>query len=298
MKFHAVSEIFPRMPENEFAELREDIRAHGVHEPAWIWNGQVIDGRHRALACDEIGLKCPTREWVGIESDLVPFVLSLNLKRRHLDASQRAMVAAGVANLERGANQHAQICAPSQSEAAEMLNVSRRSVQAAKKFIEDGVPELKEAVEQGKVSVAAAAEVAELPKKKQKRVVAEDRVQEVAAERRAERKPKAEPAPKAEKPDELDALKAENEQLREKLAEMASHLEPLLDEAKLLEKIEGESDKLAAACAEVKRLVALVRVLEERNRGFQNEKNDAIRAAKMWQNKFLKLEREIKKGKA
>lgn len=287
MKFHPVADLFPRMSAEDFAALREDIRAHGVHEPAWVWKGQVIDGRHRALACDEVGIQCPTREWEGIESDLVPFVLSLNLKRRHLDASQRAMVAAAVATLGVGEKKaNAQICASSQSEAAEMLNVSRRSVQAAKKVIESGVPELKEAVEQGKVSVAAAAEVAELPQREQKRVVAQDRVQEVAAELREEKKPKAEPAPKAEKPSELEALKAENKQLRADLAELASHLEPLQDEAKLLAKIESESDKLAAACAEVKRLTALVRVLEERNRGFQNEKNEAIRAAKSWQRKF------------
>lgn len=290
MKFHPLSELFPRMPEEEFAALREDIRAHGVREPAWVWKGQVIDGRHRVLACDGLGIKCPTREWGGDESELVPFVLSLNLKRRHLDTSQRAMVAAALAKLTHGgdrrSDQAANLPLETQASAAEKLSVAERSVRAAKKVIEDGVPELKEAVEQGKVSVSAAAEVAELPKSQQKRVVAQERVQEVAAVLREEKKPKLEPAPKAEKPDELDALRAENKELRAELAELAAQQQSLLDDAKFLEKIEAESDKLAVACAEVKRLTALVRVLEERNRGFQNEKNEAVRQAKMWQRKF------------
>lgn len=160
-----------------------------------------------------------------------------------------------------------------------MLNVGERSVKRARKVIEEGAPSLTDAVDQGNASVAAAAEVAELPKGKQKRIVAQDRVQEVAAELREERKPKA------EKPDELEALKAENAQLRSELAELASQQQSLQDDANLLEKLEQSSDKLAVACAEVKRLTALVRVLEERNRGFQNEKNEAVRAAKSWQRK-------------
>ena len=102
----------------------------------------------------------------------------------------------------------------------------------------------------------------------------------------------AAPAPADPRDAEIARLRVESKAKDEQLAEMAAHPEPLQDEANLLEKIEGESDKLAAACAEVKRLTALVRVLEERNRGFQNEKNDAIRQAKMWQRKFEQAARK------
>ena len=54
--------------------------------------------------------------------------MARNIERRHLDESQRAMYAARLAKL--GSNQYtregAQICAPSQSEAADRLHVSRR----------------------------------------------------------------------------------------------------------------------------------------------------------------------------
>ena len=70
------------------------------------------------------------------------FVVSLNLRRRHMNESQRAMVAAKLATLPKGANQHTPIGGPTQSEAAAMLNVSERAVQRASAVRDHGVPEL------------------------------------------------------------------------------------------------------------------------------------------------------------
>ncbi len=86
------------------------------------------------------------------------FIVSLNLVRRHLSESQRAMVAAKIASLPKGANQHASIDAPSQADAAEMLNISRMSVQRARKVRESGDTKLIAAVESGEVTVSAAAQ--------------------------------------------------------------------------------------------------------------------------------------------
>jgi len=86
-------------------------------------------------------------------------------------------VAGRIANLQDGQRKDfaeaAQICAPlSQSDAADMLNVSRRSVQSAHKVQEDGIPELIEAVEKGDMSVSTAAEISELPEDEQVEVIA------------------------------------------------------------------------------------------------------------------------------
>ncbi len=59
------------------------------------------------------------RVYHGSETSVEAFVVSLNLKRRHLSEEQRAMVAGRLANLEEGRPEKtAQICAVSQSDAA------------------------------------------------------------------------------------------------------------------------------------------------------------------------------------
>jgi N6-adenosine-specific RNA methylase IME4 len=171
LEFHPLAQIFPLIEGAEFNDLVGDIRAHGVREPIWIYDGQILDGRNRYRASAVAGVDCPMREYFG--DDPVEFVISLNLKRRHLNESQRQMVAAKLANLGEGRPINtAQTCAVSQEQAAELLNVSRRGVQNAKVVRRDGAPELVAAVEQGKVSVSAAADVATKPKHEQREIVA------------------------------------------------------------------------------------------------------------------------------
>jgi N6-adenosine-specific RNA methylase IME4 len=82
------------MTDEEFEELKADIAANGLREPIWLHpDGRIIDGRHRYRACCELGLEPPFRTWDG-QGSLVGLVVSLNLHRRHLSESQRAMVAA------------------------------------------------------------------------------------------------------------------------------------------------------------------------------------------------------------
>lgn len=179
---HPVADIFPRMTAAEYSALRDDIKANGQREPIWVFDGQIIDGRHRAQACEEIGIEPAVREYDGDESGLVGFVVSLNLHRRHLDESQRAMVAGKLANLpaHRPAGS-APIGAVTQDSAAELLNVGRRSVQRAREVLDNGAPELVAAVERGEVSVSAAASVAEAPKDRQVEIVARGRDEILAA---------------------------------------------------------------------------------------------------------------------
>src|SRR5579885_581989 len=90
-RFHPVTTLFPPMEEEEYQRLVADIQEHGLREPIWTYQGKIIDGRHRALACAQLGMKPMEREWDG-NGSLVAFVVSLNLERRHLTSSQRAMI--------------------------------------------------------------------------------------------------------------------------------------------------------------------------------------------------------------
>ena len=93
LEFHPVSEIFPLMQGEQYDQLIQDIRDHGLLEPIWLHEGQIIDGRNRYRACLEANVEPETRVWNG-DGSLVEFVVSLNLRRRHLTSSQRAAGAA------------------------------------------------------------------------------------------------------------------------------------------------------------------------------------------------------------
>jgi N6-adenosine-specific RNA methylase IME4/ParB-like chromosome segregation protein Spo0J len=183
-RFHPVAGIFPMMAAAELEQLAEDIRANGQREPIWIHQGQIVDGRNRFLACRKAGVDPKYREYTGDDGGLVPFVLSLNLHRRHLNESQRAMVAAEIeAYLAEQAKKRqgtrtdlGAILPPSEKgkardKAAELVRVSGRSVSDAKKVRAEGSPELGEAVRQGKIAVSVAAKLTDAPPETQRAIV-------------------------------------------------------------------------------------------------------------------------------
>lgn len=165
MKFHPFADVFPLIADADFDALVDDIKAHGLREKIWTYEGKILDGRNRFLACKTAKVEPQFREYKG--NDALAFVVSLNVQRRHLTESQRAMAAAKIATLPKGSNQHASIEASSQETAAENLKVGRSSVQRAKQVIEKGSKALQKAVEAGEVSVSKAAKVVDLPKPEQ-----------------------------------------------------------------------------------------------------------------------------------
>ena len=194
LEYHPLANLFPLIDGDEFQSLVDDIRAHGVLEPVILHDGMILDGRNRYRASKAAGVDCPLRTFDG--SDPVAFVISLNLKRRHLSESQRAMVAAKLANLSDGQRADrrsanlptlpgVQPVAPiTQAEASDRLNVSPRSTGNARAVQEKGIPELQEAVESGGISVSAAALIAKQEEEEQRRILGEKKLSEAVAELR------------------------------------------------------------------------------------------------------------------
>lgn len=198
--WHEYANLFPMLDAPAQDALRADIQAHGVREPVIQFEGRILDGRNRYMAARDLGLEFPVAEFDGDAAEALAYVLSTNLHRRHLTESQRAAVAAKLANMSHGGVRGGQAAnlpldpAPvSQAQAAEMLNVSERSVRDAKKVLNQGAPELIQAVEQGEVSVSAAAAVSVLPKEQQAEAVAEG-AKAVKAKAKEAREAKAVPA--------------------------------------------------------------------------------------------------------
>lgn len=92
---HPVAGLFPMLDAAELDGLACDIAANGLRDPIWLHEGKIVDGRNRYAACRLVGVEPRFREWDGCGS-LVGFVVSLNLHRRHLSSSQRAMVATDI----------------------------------------------------------------------------------------------------------------------------------------------------------------------------------------------------------
>lgn len=85
---HPVCKMLPRMSAEGFAQLKDDIAKNGLLEPIWTKNNQVIDGRHRLMACYELKIKPQFREYEG-PLDVETFVYSLNLARRQMTRHER-----------------------------------------------------------------------------------------------------------------------------------------------------------------------------------------------------------------
>ncbi len=87
------------MQGDEFDALVEDIRQRGLQMDIELYDGQIIDGRNRYQACllADIDISENTTnitEYVNdrYSGDVVEYVLSLNLHRRHLDTSKRSLI--------------------------------------------------------------------------------------------------------------------------------------------------------------------------------------------------------------
>jgi N6-adenosine-specific RNA methylase IME4 len=173
MQTHPAAALFPLLEGAALDALAADIQAHGLRVPITIHpDGRLLDGRNRLKACEAVGVTPARETWRGELGSETDYVISLNLARRHLDESQRAMVAARLATLPRGRKDtNAQICAFDQPEAAARLQVSRRSVQHARVVLDSGTPALIAAVDQGLVPVSHAVIVAKTPKAAQRCVV-------------------------------------------------------------------------------------------------------------------------------
>src|SRR3990167_5921459 len=102
-QFHPLADLFPLLEGVEFAALAEDIRLHGLHEPITLHpDGRILDGRNRYLACLEADRDPRFTTWSGADGGELAFVISANLRRRHLNETQRAGVAARLANMRQG----------------------------------------------------------------------------------------------------------------------------------------------------------------------------------------------------
>lgn len=172
VKIHPAAEMVPPMQPDEYDELKASIAQHGLVESILLHKGQVLDGRHRQRACDELGIEPDYLR----DDDLIEFggcpykaVRELN-KRRNITASQKALMGARLEaeiakEVKRGRPKKGCNDATisdgekAQQKAAKQTGTSARSVAKAKKVLQGGCKQLQQAVNDGRIDVSLAEKV-------------------------------------------------------------------------------------------------------------------------------------------
>ncbi len=170
---HPLCLLFPPASEEDYQTLKKSIQEFGFDRgnPITTYQGHILDGGNRARACDELGVPPVYDPFCG--KDLIGFVFSKNFARRHLNAAQRAMIAAQFSKLTDGDHKILGISATNQRLASK-FNVSRQSLHVARGIL--GISEeLGNEVKNGTVSLKAAEGLSKLPEEELKAALSGDR---------------------------------------------------------------------------------------------------------------------------
>jgi hypothetical protein len=108
---------------------------------------------------------------VEITANPLNLVIANNVRRRHLNKSQLAMVAVKLAFLADRPDLDEHFCAVSLEEAEDLLCVSRAYAQHAQKVLTKAIPEVAALVETGKLPVNKAAKLADATPEQQREAV-------------------------------------------------------------------------------------------------------------------------------
>lgn len=197
MNAHPIAELLPAMTAGELQHLADDIKAHGLHHPVVVYEGQILDGRHRFKACQMAGVDVRLTEFKGDEAAAVAMVYSANLARRQLTKSQLAMAGAKLkawhavrakerqlAAVQAGnRTRHGQAPVPAdlpelaggdaRDHAAKAVGVSGKLIDQAESVMRKAVPEVARLVEGGSMTLNEAAKVVEMPKEVQRRIASQ-----------------------------------------------------------------------------------------------------------------------------
>jgi len=90
-ELHEYAKLLPPLEGADYEALCQDVKARGLMNPIVLKDGKILDGRNRARVCEDTGVTPRYENFNG--GDALAYVISQNLRRRHLGLNQRAVLA-------------------------------------------------------------------------------------------------------------------------------------------------------------------------------------------------------------
>ncbi|MFI3184592.1 MAG: hypothetical protein QX198_01260 [Methylococcaceae bacterium] len=265
MELHPLCTYFPRMSDDEFTSLKDNLQNNGQTHPIYTLDGMILDGGNRYRALCELGMTPVMIEYTG--SNPTQFILSSNLLRRHLTQGQSAAIVSASQSWvnAQAVSQSSATPLDTATARAKQSGVGQRTQQLADKLVKEAPAELVKEVIDGKKSLNKA-------------------IKEITPQK-----------PVAPKPEPIPVVKQESqeEQLSDMLDEQQHAINALEADNKVMLKVFESDDRILTSLEEIKNLTELNRVLNERINELMTEKEEAVKTAKDWKDRFLKLEAEL-----
>ena len=140
--YHEICKWCPYKPDT-VVDIAKDMAENGYRHdrPIVVYEGQILDGRHRYEAALKTGTEFSVVEFEGSWMDAVKYVASENINRRHMSSAEKEFFYVSMANStgvqSRGGNGNNQyksgntqncVIAPSQEDHAKSLGVGHRTI--------------------------------------------------------------------------------------------------------------------------------------------------------------------------
>jgi ParB/Sulfiredoxin domain len=179
---HPACAAWPRPPDDKVREIADSIKAEGLHNPIWLFEGAILDGKTRYEACQMAGVEPIFQTYAG--SDPEKFTVSQNAARRHLSPGALALIVAELHKVKNGGDRGNQYTGgrevitplPHEHEAntladlADEAGLDRSMVVGAKSLLQHAEPNVLALVRNKQVGVRAAAGFAlETPREEQRK---------------------------------------------------------------------------------------------------------------------------------
>jgi N6-adenosine-specific RNA methylase IME4 len=188
---HPLANLFPMMEQADIEKMGDDIVTFGLRHKIVLLDGMVLDGRNRQAACIFADVAPEYEDYDG--DDPIGFVWSLNMERRHLTPSQKAMAGAKLCDWENGLNQFTGRANLPAREVGKKLLISERAIKAGRRIHEHGTHELVAAIEDGRIKIHVGEAISYLEREEQERVVRQEekaicaRAKEIRRQRQEQR---------------------------------------------------------------------------------------------------------------